>query len=56
MMLSRDEYVQILKDLFSKDQERIREANRKLYAAAVGSGDGGVREQDLALAEAAVNS
>ena len=50
--MTRAEYVQALKDLFSKDPERIREANRNLYAAAVGA-HSDITEQDLALAEAA---
>lgn len=58
-MISREEYVQALRDLFSKDPMKIREANRKLYAVCVTNGGGPAgshTEPDLVLAEAAVNS
>ena len=53
--MSRDEYIEALRDLFSKDPEKIRVANRKLYGIAVGTPNG-TTEPDLALAEAAATN
>jgi hypothetical protein len=53
--VSRDEYVTLLRELLSRDPERIREANRRLYSHVV-DGSGKLpesREADLALAEVA---
>lgn len=54
--MTHDQYVKALADLLSRDPERLRAANRVLYATAVGStgvaGDAD-RQADLALAEAA---
>lgn len=57
-MIERSEYVDILKDLLSKDPARIRDANRRLYLTAVvdyseSPDDVGHREADLVLAEVA---
>jgi hypothetical protein len=58
-MIERAEYVQILKDLLSRDPSRVRDANRRLYLTAVvelenpAEAPAGNREADLVLAEVA---
>lgn len=57
--MQTEEYVQAIKDLLSKDPERVRAANRLLFAAATRNGasrNGGAsatqnREADLVLAQ-----
>jgi hypothetical protein len=59
--MQRDEYVQVMKDLLSRDPARIRDANRRLFRQAVVDGNGTARyapegsnrEADLVLAEVA---
>lgn len=55
MTLDRDEYIQTIKGLLSKDPTKIRDANRTLYRAIAGEGapEPSDTEADLVLAEAA---
>lgn len=48
--MSRDEYVQLLSDLLSKDPIKIRDANQRLYTQLV-TEQGAPRAANLVLAE-----
>lgn len=52
--MDREEYVQTLRDILSRDPRKIRDANQRLFTAVVANGGGDHRrEADLVLAEVA---
>lgn len=51
--MTREAYIATIRDLISRDPDRIRNANRKLYETLVSSASQNKREADLTLAEIA---
>lgn len=55
-MMDRETYVRTIRDLLSKDPQRLTRANRELFEHVVEGGPHDKREADLALAEVGMES